>query len=65
MSVLARHQLLDDLAGPAPKQAPARRTMKREPITIGTLMRHRYAGIVFVAGFVLSEFAYFYFRYWG
>ncbi|MFH1554382.1 MAG: hypothetical protein ABII76_05900 [Pseudomonadota bacterium] len=65
MSILARHQLLDDLSGPALKPATARRAMQREPITIGTLMRHRYAGIFFVAAYVLTEIVYFYVRYWG
>ena len=67
MSIHARHQILDDLAGPKPRQAPAARRVERaqEPITLRTLMRHRYAGIAFAAAYVLTEIVYFYVRYWG
>ncbi|OYX86411.1 MAG: hypothetical protein B7Y84_14130 [Azorhizobium sp. 32-67-21] len=62
MSIHARHQLLDDLAGPKPRPAPIQRRVERaqEPITLRSLMQHRYAGICVAAAYVLWVVLYFY-----
>lgn len=61
MSILARHQLLDDLAGPKLEPTPIARTVNRAnpPLTLSTIMQHRYAGICGAARHVLWVALYF------
>lgn len=62
MSILARNQLLDDLAGPQPRPAPVSQQVQRahEPLTLRGLMRRRLASIFVAAAYVLWVALYFY-----
>lgn len=55
MSVLARDQLLADLAGPAPRVRRAPKAAAPEPMTFGRLIRHDFAGYVYVAAYLLLQ----------